>query len=139
MEFNITDLTEEVCNNRMNWVKHAYESKRKLDLHAPALQNLLLLCGENVRASMWTDKLEVTIKVTDMKAITPFLEAFQNTVGADFDSTSDETTYGKTRTFSMSKFPLTIIADVADADENANCKAVKVGEQIVPIYKLQCD
>ena len=139
MEFNIKESTEQLCNNRMDWVKQAYEQKRKLDLFAPALQNLLLICGDNVKASMWSAELEVTIKVTDMRSITPFLEAFQNTVGEEFDHTTDETTYGKSRTFSMSKFPLKVIADVADADESANCKAVQVGEQIVPIWKLQCD
>lgn len=140
MEYDLEAQLKSMLEMRHRWLDLAAENKARLTPFLKPIKALLLLCDERiVTVNFWSEQIEITIKVTDMKTVEPYLEAFELICGAEFVRTVDETTYGQNRTFSMSKFPLKICADVTGNDASAACKAVQVGEKLVPVYELRCD
>jgi len=127
------------CQARQQWVTDAFLFRGRLRPFIKPIQAVLRMVHPAPYLTLWSSSFDIRVNVTDMKSIEPLLESMEEIIGAEFTSTSDETTYGATRTFSMKDFPLKIIADVSDNGETSACRAVKVGEKIVPVYELKCD
>ena len=128
---------EDQIKMREGWVRESYAKRELLRPFAKSLNALLRLVPDSA-AEFYCDKITIRMKVKDMKETAPLLESLEETIGKEFGRTTDETVYGASRTFSMTGFPLEVIADVSQNDETANCHRVQVGEEIVPKYELRC-
>lgn len=122
---------------REGWVRESYAKRELLLPFARPLKALLRLLPE-ATAEFYCDKITIRMQVRDMKETAPLLESLEEIIGKEFGRSHDETVYGASRTFTMTGFPLEVIADVSENDETANCHRVQVGEEIVPKYELRC-
>ena len=141
---DITDPLDRNCALRMKWVEEAANARAQINQHAKMLSAALRLLPpeRGLSVSTYSDDLQIRIAVTDMKSqVMPVLETLEDIIGHSFDKSEDMTDFGMSeRTFKMTGFPLRVVARVPyDGDDNAKCRRVQVGEEIVPKYKLVCD
>lgn len=146
-QMQLKDITDPLDRNlamRMTWVKEAATASAKINTHAKMIAAALRLLPQEsgLSISTYSDDLQISINVTDMKSqVMPVLETLEDIIGHPFDKSEDMTDYGMSeRTFKMTGFPLRVVARVPyDGDDKAKCRRVQVGEEIVPKYKLVCD
>ena len=122
---------------RVKWVQQAYEVKARVEPFLTPIVALLRVASPAYTIQFFCDVLEIHFPVTNMKEVEPMLESLQDIIGHEFNKSIDDTEHSSTRTFQMTKFPLKLICSISQ-DETANCKAVKVGEKIVPVYEFKC-
>lgn len=139
MKFDMKKEIDSIIKSRHEVLSDAYRKKQQLEAIEVPLRALLRLCEKNGKVYYWGSNLSVHINVTNMRDIADYLESFEDITGCEFTSTRDDTEYSKSRTFKMGDFPLEVVADVSENDESAACRAVQVGEKVVPVWELRCD
>lgn len=113
-------------------VKHVEAHKR----FAPTLRRLSFFYDCTLYA--FSGSVHFDVRVTEMKEIEPALQLIEDELGVEFDKTAD---YAGEQ-FAQRQFTTKcgkIVVNASIHGDTPTCRSVKIGEKLVPEYKLVCD
>lgn len=139
---DINKAMADIVKSRVRWVEDATKAQVEISAVSKSINALVRLLGDKVSIGSSGDRLSITVKTSDIKRdVEPLLESIQDVTGGEFNRSDDSMVqYGVAqREFSMSKPPICVIADASGNGDADNCRMVKVGEKVVPVFELRCE
>lgn len=103
---------------------------------APTLRRLSFFYDCTLYA--FSGSVHFDVRVMEMKEIEPALRLFEDELAVEFDKTDD---YAGEQ-FAQRKFTTKcgkIVVNASIHGDTPTCRSVKIGEKLVPEYKLVCD
>lgn len=138
MDYDIDKATASVVKMRLLWVSQAQEAREFLLRGGAALNVFFRMLPQGSWCESWSDALHIHVNVRSMKEVAPMLESLGEIYGIEFDEELTDAE-NATRTFEARGCRFVALTAHVSDDQDAACRRVVVGEQIVPKYEIVCD